>query len=56
MNPDERLELAGVLTEEMRQISDLLKGAVSTLVAEGWSDAHARRIVVHVFTQAGPKR
>ncbi len=47
-----QLESAGQIAEALRGVSDLLKGGVSTLVAEGWTEEDARRIVVHVFTQA----
>jgi hypothetical protein len=52
---DDPLDLAGQLAEEMRRVSDLLKGAVATLRAEGWHEDDARRIVVHVFTLTGGK-
>lgn len=46
------LDLAGQLAEEMRRTSDLLKGAVTTLVAEGWSEEHAQAIVVATYVGA----
>jgi hypothetical protein len=43
------LDAAGQLAEAMRQMSDLLKGAVTTLVNEGWTEDQARTIVVATF-------
>jgi hypothetical protein len=43
------LDLSGRLTAEMRTLSDLLKGGVATLVAEGWTEEQARQIVVTTY-------
>jgi NAD(P)H-hydrate repair Nnr-like enzyme with NAD(P)H-hydrate dehydratase domain len=45
------LEAAGNLAEAVRGMSDLLTGAVSTLVAEGWTEEQARTLVVAMFVQ-----
>ena len=46
---DDQMAAAEALNEAMRGMSDLLNGAVSTLVAEGWTDEQARQIVVATY-------
>lgn len=43
------LAAAGALTAAFRQMSDLLTGAVTTLVTEGWTEEQARAIVVATY-------
>lgn len=45
------LEAAGKMAEAITGISDLLKGAVATLVREGWTEQQAREIAVTSFIQ-----
>lgn len=52
MSGFDQLDTAGILAEQMRQTSDLLTGAVNTLIAEGWTEHQARRIVVAIFVKA----
>jgi hypothetical protein len=45
----ERLQAAGNLAAAFQETSDLLMGSVATLVREGWSEEHARAIVVATY-------
>lgn len=51
MDGDELLRMTEEMTTALRQMSDLMKGAVTTLMAEGWSEEQAREITVSVFTR-----
>lgn len=51
MEHNELLAMAEKMNEALRQMSDLMKGAVTTLMSEGWSEDQAREIVVSVFTR-----
>lgn len=66
MNGDEQPEMpqepagdlmarAEALNTAVREMSDLMLGAVQTLVAEGWTDEQGRQIVLAAFL-AGSKR
>jgi hypothetical protein len=45
------LAMAEQMNEAIRQMSDLMKGAVTTLMSEGWTEEQAREVVVSVFTR-----
>ena len=40
---------AEVMFDAFRQMSETLNGAVRTLITEGWSEEHARDLVVAAF-------
>lgn len=41
-----RLQDAEAINNAFRDVSDMLNGAVATLIGEGWTDTQAREIVV----------
>ena len=45
------MEIGEMFNTSVKSISDVLLGAVNTLVAEGWTDAEARQIVLLHFQQ-----
>lgn len=45
----DKLSAAGEFFDAFRQLSEMLNGAVRTLVAEGWTEPQAREIVVASF-------
>lgn len=50
--PPDPLDAAGKLAEETRHLSDMLTGAVTTLITEGWTEQQARDLVVAMFVNS----
>lgn len=51
--PDENLmELGAAFQVMVKGYSDILRGAVTTLIDEGWSDSEAREIALLAWKQA----
>lgn len=46
---NKQLDDGQALFEAFRQISDLLNGAVRTLVADGWTEQQSREVVVATY-------
>lgn len=54
---DAMLEMARVMNESLRELSDVMKGSVATLVAEGWPEAESRQLVMAMTINAvGPSK
>lgn len=51
-DPNEQLAAAEKLNDAMRDVSDLLNGAVSTLKSEGWTEEQARELIVAQYLAA----
>lgn len=47
----ERLNTADKMFEAFREMSEMLNGAVRTLMGEGWTEQQARDLVVATFVQ-----
>lgn len=47
--PSDLMARAEALNTAVREMSDLLKGAVAVLVEEGWTDEQARALVLATF-------
>ena len=45
MSPAELMALTGALVENVRNVSAAMKGAVATLVEDGWTEEQARELV-----------
>jgi len=45
VSPAELMALTGALVENVRNVSAAMKGAVATLVEDGWTEAQARELV-----------
>jgi hypothetical protein len=43
------LEAAGEMNEALKQMSDMLKGAIKVLTDEGWTEPEAKEIAFAVY-------
>lgn len=49
------MDAAAKLNAALRELSDLLKGGISTLMAEGWTEEQARALVLRSFLTDPPR-
>lgn len=50
------LQMAAEVNSAVRSMSDVMNGAVSTLIGEGWTEEQARELVVAVFVSGMRQR
>lgn len=52
MNSDDALKIANDFNEVLRSMSDVVKGGVATLMAEGWDEESAKVVSTLVLVRA----